>query len=141
MPIFTKGRFFDMTIRTKEDLRTAYGILTLIEESVEQCRREGHEVNREKVAKVADGIKRDIRTYYHNDYSDRKYICGDFDSALFLIRLPQGISDPVAYFEENEYLHCIPSQYDCTGQAFTVYYKICKRGGRYYAYHRIGYDY
>ena len=48
--------------------------------------------------------------------------------------------DAVSYFEEEEYMTCIPSQYDCTGQRFTCWYRIAKQNGRFYAYHCVGAD-
>ena len=33
-----------------------------------------------------------------------------------------------------------PSAYDCTGQAFTSWYKVFVRGGRFWAYHHVSVD-
>lgn len=33
-----------------------------------------------------------------------------------------------------------PSQYDCTGQPFTLSHKLFKRGGRWMAYHHYAID-
>lgn len=40
----------------------------------------------------------------------------------------------------QRYRHYYPSAYDCTGQAFTSWYKVFVRGGRFWAYHRVSVD-
>ena len=42
-----------------------------------------------------------------------------------------------AFFHRRHYY---PSAYDCTGQAFTSWYKVFARGGRFWAYHRVSVD-
>lgn len=43
-------------------------------------------------------------------------------------------------FVETEYIHSMPSMYDCTGQRFTNWFKTVKRNGKWYVYHSIGFD-
>ena len=45
-----------------------------------------------------------------------------------------------AYFMGNLYRESYPSAYDCTGQIFTTWYKIFRRGGRFWAYHATAMD-
>ena len=60
-----------------------------------------------------------------------------------LLPLPEYIEtmdEAVSYFEDYEYRPYYPSAYDCTGQAFTSWYKVFVRGGRFWAYHRVSVD-
>lgn len=34
----------------------------------------------------------------------------------------------------------LETAYDCTGQAFTAWYRIVKMQGRFFAYHDVAYD-
>ena len=51
-----------------------------------------------------------------------------------------GITDLPDTFEEFIEISVIPSMYDCTGQAFTNWYKIFKRRGQFWAYHSVVFD-
>ena len=88
-------------------------------------------------------LKRDIRRF-HKD-GERKGWKGTLvkdygmDGYITLYELPD-VEDPVEYFKENEEIHYRPSMYDCTGQAFTGWYKIFKRHGKNMVYHRICFD-
>ena len=84
-------------------------------------------------------LKQSIREYNHRK-TDRRIITGDCDSVLVLVDVPQGVTDIDAWFDENERCVYMPSMYDCTGQAFTEWYKIVKRADGYKVYHSIGYD-
>ena len=44
------------------------------------------------------------------------------------------------FFKTFFEIHARPSMYDCTGQAFTSWYKLFERNGRIYAYHCVGFD-
>lgn len=84
-------------------------------------------------------LKQSIREYNHRK-TDRRIITGDYGCVLELVDVPQGVTDIDAWFDENERRICQPSQYDCTGQAFTEWYKIVKRADGYKVYHLIGFD-
>lgn len=93
--------------------------------------------------KVAIQVKRSIRDYFKRQKTDHWIIKGDYDGALLLIEFPEDIkteSDAEEYFLHNEYLSCRPSQYDCTGDKFTAWYKLFKRRGKWMCYHSIGID-
>ena len=88
-------------------------------------------------------LKKSIREYSKRK-SDRRYF-GESDYGYYkvLIELPEYIKskeDAEEYFKENEFMTCRPSQYECTGQHFTLRYKISKRNGKYMAYHECGVD-
>ena len=50
------------------------------------------------------------------------------------------IAPSAEYFDEYEWIHAEPSQYDCTGQVFTSWRHIFPRNGRFYVYHCFGVD-
>lgn len=51
-------------------------------------------------------------------------------------------NDPGAetFFKDFIGIKPYPSAFDCTGQKFTAWYKIIKRQGQFWAYHRIAVD-
>ena len=118
-----------MFIKNKKDLRCEYMLMRLAK---------GRYPDLEKEA------KRDIREYYKRQAGkDRRVIHGNFDYFIELVELPEFIEtqDMVdEYFEENIRLVYIPSQYDCTGQLFTNWYKPVKRNDRWYVYHSVSMD-
>ena len=88
-----------------------------------------------------DSIKRAVRRYINKDTAlDRRIVSSDYDGMMVLVQLPDGIharEDAELYFEENEVMEAIPSQYDCTGQLFTSWYHLFQRHGQWFAYHQI----
>ena len=54
-------------------------------------------------------------------------------------RIPSAESAEAFFLETWEQTY-VNSQYDCTGQAFTLSYKIAKQGGRFVVYHNVGLD-
>ena len=93
--------------------------------------------------KAAD-LKREMRAFFHRPVSERRIVQDDgIDGYTELLPLPEYIEtmdEAVSYFEDYEYRHYYPSAYDCTGQAFTSWYKVFVRGGRFWAYHRVSVD-
>ena len=97
-------------------------------------------------------IKKEIRDYYKKKEKERKeWLIKDdgMDGYIVLFELPSEINSiqidsfelAKEYFEAYEYRRCRPSMYDCTGQSFTIWYKIIKRNNKFYAYHQIGFDF
>lgn len=89
--------------------------------------------------------KRAIRDFYKRQNArDRRCIDDDpYGYYTMLIEAPEWVAthdDAEEWFHECEEMHYIPSQYDCTGQHFTIRYKLVKRRGRWYCYHRVGID-
>ena len=124
------------SIRCKEDLRRAYQTVSLLEDIAKSVTgREEYE----KANNYLISLKLDIRKY-NKRKSDSVIIQGDYDGYIELITFPDDVTDPEAYFEEEYKLTCKPSQYDCTGQEFTSWYKIFKRRGKTMCYHRVGRD-
>lgn len=124
-----------MQIENKEELRLAYEILKDVE-------------SREKTAYCEERIRRlkiSIRRYTKEQPTDctRRIIKDRWDSYIELIQFPRVIKTTAqaqAYFEERLRMEIKPSQYDCTGQPFTVWYKTFRRRGRMWAYHYVALD-
>lgn len=124
-------------VRDNRDLRSRWATLLFCDFMVKQAQAQG--MNTGKTQKYILDLKQAIREYNHRK-PDRRIITGDYDSVLELVDVPQGVTDIDAWFDENERRVCVPSQYDCTGQAFTSWYKVCKRGDGYKVYHKINFD-
>lgn len=81
---------------------------------------------------------------YNKKRPARRIGWGEFDywTELYRLDVPDDwkYEDVKDWFEEWEVCHCIPSQYDCTGQIFTTRYKIFKRHGHWMTYHSYGMD-
>ena len=120
-----------MYINNKTSLKNAYLALRLFETM------DKNNIT-SKTEEYIKNLKASIREYNKQSTGTDKTIVKDygFDGFIELFELPD-VEDPVAYFEENEYIHCEPSQYDCTGQSFTGWYKIFKRRGKNMVYHRV----
>ena len=100
---------------------------------------------------IAD-IKRDIRKwnkeighahFFDVDFERRVVRDDGIDGFVELVTLPDGIDDverAEKFFNEYVYMECRPSMYDCTGQFFTSWYKLFKRGDRFFAYHSVACD-
>ena len=119
-----------MIIRNNSDVRLAYFMLN--------CYRKEPE-------KTAE-LKRKIREYLHREPESNDFrIVKDYgiDGFISLEKLPEEITDydtAVEWFEMWRVRECVPSQYDCTGQLFTNWFKVFKRNGSFWAYHSIGCD-
>lgn len=116
------------------DLKTAYEILEMIEEI---DARNGK-------SQTAVDLKREIRKFTHAPVSERRIIQDDgIDGYTELLPLPariKSVDEAVSYFEACECKPYYPAAYDCTGQAFTAWYKVFARRGRFWAYHRVSVD-
>ena len=71
----------------------------------------------------------------------------DFGDGSAIVLLPimgthidTPLDEAIRIFENNYEMRCANSPYDCTGQMFTVWYKLVKRQRMWYAYHYIGCD-
>ena len=72
-------------------------------------------------------------------------ISADYDGRLELVQLPDKLdeaheADAADWFRDNCYLEAYNSQYDCTGQEFTSWYKLFRRQGHWFAYHLVSRD-
>lgn len=118
-------------IKNKNDLRNAYEYLEMLKEF------------RKPIDRI-ENVKHAIREYTHKEEStDRIVKDYGIDGYVVLMELPDFLEnqqDAEEYFEECHVIHAMPSIYDCTGQAFTSWYKIFKRRDRFYAYHSVCFD-
>lgn len=90
---------------------------------------------------MADDIKRAIRSFLRRgDKVRRRTFHADYDGCIEVFPLPKSIDnakDAEQWFMEEEYIHYHPTYYDCTGQAFTSWYKIFRKADGFWAYHWI----
>ena len=125
-----------MQVRNSNDLKIAYEILNVYKE-IPVCEKS------ENLMKRIAEQKREIRRF-HKKSTDRR-IVKDYgiDGYVLLIELPEkleNVQEAEEYFEECETISAAPSMFDCTGQAFTSWFKVFRRRGRFFAYHSIGFD-
>lgn len=97
----------------------------------------------EHIADAVKDIKKAIRKY--RDRPETTVLVKDFgiDGEIWLHELPENVHDKqtaLEVFKKNYYLEAPGGIYDCTGKAFTGWYKIFKRRGRWMVYHRICVD-
>ena len=126
-----------MTIRNKEDLRAVYSELKFCE---------GIPVQSWRIRAKCMDLKKAIREYHKEQTAKpqqrlvKEYGIDGYD---VLMELPEHLKDvetATEYFEAHEVMRCMPSMYDCTGQFFTISYKIFERHGKMWAYHQIRCD-
>lgn len=128
-----------MNIKNASDLRCGYELLSILSENL------NHVDDPAKVAAHIEKLKREIRLFVNRPTGyDRRIIHDDgIDGYISLERLPDDISsleEAKRFFEDFMELHCTPSMYDCTGQAFTNWFKVFRRNGAFYAYHSVSFD-
>lgn len=88
-------------------------------------------------------IKEGIRDYFKRMNQNVSHLVKwdpDGDGEIWMEELPEEINtkeEAEEWFICNKYREATPSVYDCTGQLFTVWYKIFKRNGKYIIYHCI----
>lgn len=131
-----------MDYETKHRLRGYYEAIQICKEL---CEQQGYDVNEicgDKILKR----KRKIREIYkrENEKPERHIVHENgIDGYIELLRLPEEITTRETadeWFKYNEYMECVPSAFDCTGQRFTNWYKLVERNGRWWAYHCISVD-
>lgn len=125
-------------ITDTEKLRDAYTFLNFIQDAPAPVKPE-KKANWEIL--IAN-IKREIRTYNNLPTSDTRIISADYDGRFELVRLPDELDrmhEEVAagWFREHCYLESYIGPYDCTGQEFTSWYKLFRRQGHWFAYHKV----
>lgn len=136
-------------IQNSEDLRIKYELLLLLNRFKNE--NESDILDMDSYNDYVYKIKKEIRDYYKEREKDRKeWLIKDdgIDGGIVLFELPSEINSvkidsfelAEEYFKAYEYRRCRPSIYDCTGQSFTIWYKIIKRNNKFYAYHSIGFD-
>lgn len=94
------------------------------------------------LAVLISELKADTRKM--NRIITTKHLVRDLgDSAIILMQFPDSIKteeEAERYFRNYEYMEYRNSEYDCTGQMFTNWYKIFRRNGKMFAYHAFSID-
>lgn len=136
-------------VNSTETARKAYTAIAMFDEMMKEHPTDGH-----AVADLVLEIKRDLREWTHRVPGDTDVGFGfivntrpvkdyGIDGYIALVSIPTEFTtekDADEFFRDFLYMECRPSMYDCTGQAFTSWYKLFKRRGQFYAYHSIAFD-
>lgn len=133
-------------IRDSEDLRFKYATLLWLKKIKDKY----YSLDIDSYNDSVKEIKREIRNYYKREGERKERLIKDYgiDGSIVLVELPSEINSikidsfelAEEYFKAYEYRRCRLSMYDCTGDSYTVWYKIIKRNNKFYAYHYIGFD-
>lgn len=116
----------------EDNLRAAYDILHILAD------QEGDKVEEYRVQ-----IKRAIRAYNKRPIDEALVIEQSSDGLLTVFPLPADLKTEYAakdYFVDHHLLAAPNSMYDCTGKVFTVWFKIFRRRGQFWAYHATAMD-
>lgn len=111
----------------------------------EICEFYGYDVNETVKDKIIKEKKEIRKIYKKENEKPERHIVHDngIDGYIELLQLPEEIvtrETADEWFQYNEYMECVPSAFDCTGQRFTSWYKLIERNGRWWAYHCISRD-
>lgn len=126
---------FDITNDKK--LRDAYALLMFMQNDISASSEK-----KAAVKNLAATVKREIRSYNNRPASNVRIISGDYNGHLDLVRLPDGLDRmhkeiAADWFREHCYLESYITPYDCTGWEFTSWYKLFRRQGHWFAYHKV----
>jgi len=145
-----------MNISNDRDFRIGYAILRWVNERMAEDGGDT-ESRRNRIIE----LKRNLRQYAHRNttlfdvgmgFMCERRIVKDYgiDGYVELVSIPvvfdtlsddaEGNPGADTFFKEFLEIHARPSMYDCTGQAFTSWYKLFKRNGQFWAYHSVGFD-
>lgn len=127
-------------INNSSELKAAYETLLFLNECA-QCSVKNRRVLNERIKET----KQRIRDYHKRSRKNTFRIIHDdgIDGYISLEEAPScfvTIEQVINWFEENKMLVPMPSLYDCTGQPFTISYKVVRRRGRFFIYHSVGFD-
>ncbi len=144
------------TINNDTDYRIWYEVLYAI---TERFAEEGGATEKRKQRIIE--MKRALREYSHRNAALHEvgmgFVCErriikdrGIDGYIELVSIPEvfdtlnddadGNPGADTFFKDFLEIHARPSMYDCTGQAFTCWYKLFKRRGQFWAYHCVGFD-
>ena len=130
-----------------ESFREGYALLAILNELRLEKDTDKHLVEEHTIE-----IKRELRKWAHRETAvdvgmgfmvERRVFGGDYDGYTELVTIPEVFDTEESadeFFNDFIKINYRPSMYDCTGQAFTSWYHLFKRNGRFYAYHRVGMD-
>lgn len=137
-------------IKNSNDFRRGYEWLGILTELASSC--DDPEAALAEIVKT----KRELRSYANRNsavdvgmgFMVERRIVKDYgiDGYVELVSIPEvfdtldGEDGAEAFFKDFLEIQCRPSMYDCTGQAFTSWYKLFWRNGQYWAYHSVCFD-
>lgn len=124
-----------MIINNEKELRNAWVMVYALSDLIPELKKT------HKCKKHIVEYKRAIRDY-NKTPNNPKFVAGDVDWYTELIEFTEcdSIEEAQLSFDCYHRLHCYPSQYDCTGQAFTTGVKFFRRRGVIMCYHTVCYD-
>ena len=135
-----------MYITCKRELEAAYQLLHYYENQLKSNHNpEFNSIYEKMILKY----KKDIRTYYNRlSASDNTYLVyanETGDGYVEKVKLPilgnYTKKEVEELFEENYFIQCPNSPWDCTGRPFTSYFLVYKNSyGEWWAYHSISLD-
>lgn len=105
-------------------------INNLIPQLKKELRHYAHRDNMEDVGMGFMVERRIIKEYGIDGYTELVSIPAVFESE----------QEADEFFKDFIYRDIRPSAYDCTGQAFTSWYRLFNRHGQFYAYHHVSFD-
>lgn len=138
-----------MEIKNADDFRCAYEYLCILQDVLNAGALKNSEKTLDKIIQV----KQRLREYARSDgmgevgmgFKVHRRIIQDFgmDGYTELIEIPEvfdTIDSADEFFKDFLYREYHSSIYDCTGQAFTTWYKLFVRRGHWFAYHSVAFD-
>lgn len=137
------------SIKSDLEYRVGYEYLSIL---IEADRMAGC-ADPEKLRTLIAETKRKLRSYAHRGNAvdvglgftvERRIVCDrGMDGYVELVSIPDVFDteeDADEFFRDFLEIRCTPSMYDCTGQAFTSWYKLFQRNGQFWAYHSVCFD-
>lgn len=133
-------------ITNEQDYKSGYEILHMLTKHKD-----------ERLMAYTIDLKRNLRQYANKKpfedvgfgFHCERRIIKDYgiDGYIEIVKIPEvfstledsEINGPGAetFFKDFIEIKPYPSAFDCTGQSFTAWYKIIKRQGQFWAYHRV----
>lgn len=137
-----------MNIKNDRDYRCGYELLNILSKVDRKACDDP-----EKLEQHIANLKRELRAYAHRSSAvdvgmgfmvERRIVHDDgIDGYVELVSIPEvfdTMEDADEFFKDFLEIECRPSMYDCTGQAFTSWYKLFRRNGQFWVYHSVGFD-
>ena len=136
-------------IYDKESFRTGYKFLSILKNPAFRAQH----IYKDDLDNYTADFKRKLRAYAHKEtavdvgmgFMVERWVVKEYgiDGFVELVSIPDvfnSMESAEEFFHDFIERQCRPSMYDCTGQAFTSWYKLFKRNGAFYAYHSVAFD-
>ena len=134
-------------VTSNETFREGYALLAILNNP-----DFGKDADKKLLEEYTIEIKQELRKWAHREsvvdvglgfMVERRVFGGDFDGYTELVSIPEVFDTEESadeFFKDFIWMDSPHSMYDCTGKAFTSWYHLFKRNGRFYAYHRVAMD-